>query len=226
MTEPIVSKERTSVLARDPDERFGVPFCYGDFEEAPDLEMLGDALIETCKEFEDIRWAREEGEMAILYRWQKKASKSADRVVSGSLARAAGLVRHLSDSEYVIKIAADINYMATNWQMEALVFHELMHIKINRQVVGKGENIVLVPELKVKAHDLEMFWAEVNRYGLWRRDLEQAQKTFEQAPLFATPQAKPKSENDQVRAPRGRRSTSRGVVSAVITAADRHGLSS
>lgn len=184
MAEPI-EKEKRCVLGVDPNAQFEIPFVFGDFMEAPDLEEIGAALIATCDEFERIRWAMQETELKILYRWRKKAAKQADRYKAGTLQKAGGLVKHLADSEYIVQIAADANRGATNWHMEALVYHELKHIKIEVKLIGSKEDAVPAPDPKVRAHDLEMFLSEVDRYGLWRSDLERALATFQQAPLFA-----------------------------------------
>lgn len=194
-----MSDERRCVTGADPDEPYNVPWFSSEYREAPDLARIGEALIAACDEFEDLRWAMgrseedddgDESAFAILYLWKKKASKTNDRVKLGQLAKAAGKVKHLSESEYIVEIAADASRGMTHWEMEAAVFHELYHIKIERKVLKQRvetEDIKVVPDLKVRAHDLEMFHAEVERYGLWRPDLRRGQTTFAQAPMFGEP---------------------------------------
>lgn len=184
MTATVEAKPKTCITGAAPEDLFKIPFVFGDFQEAPDLKEIGDELIERYDEFERLRWAMRDEGVTILYLWRKKASKNADRVKAGTLQKSAGLIKFLSHSRYVVQIAADANFGATNLQMEALVYHELYHIKMEVKIVGKGEDAVSVPDPKVRAHDLEMFLPEVERYGLWRGDLIRAQKTFEQAPLF------------------------------------------
>lgn len=192
-------KTKVCVTGADPDEPFDIPLFAGDFADAPELEPIGAALIATCEEFALLKWALEEGRHRICYVWKKKAGKNADRAKAGTLAKASGLIKHLSESAYVVTIARDANYGATNWQMEALVYHELRHIRIEKAVVGKGEDAVIVPQFKVRAHDLEMFDSELSRYGLWRQDLKRAKALFEQAPLF-TGAAKPGADASEATA--------------------------
>ncbi len=181
---------RCCVTGVDPDERFDIPFVIDEFQLAPQLAAIGNALIADCEEFERLRWAMASEGLTILYLWRKKAAKSADRYKTGTLGKTSGVTKFLAKSQYVVQIACDANRGATNLHMEALVFHELRHIKIETKLVGKGEEAEAVPDLKVRAHDLEMFDAEVARYGLWRADLERAKRTFEQAPLFEHAPAK------------------------------------
>lgn len=196
MSEPI---ERTCITGVDPAGVFSTPWMRNDFQEAADLEEIGTALIANCPEFTDLKWAtgREVDEdfddgfppIRIAYLWRKKASRSADRFKAGTLGKTGGKIKFLADAHYLVEIAADVNRFMTNWQMEALVYHELMHIKIARKALKRrdeSEETKFVPDLKVRAHDLEMFFAEVERYGLWRSDLQKAQPTFAQAPLFGS----------------------------------------
>ena len=185
MPDPIVKR---CVTGADPDAPFEIPTIFEDFQEASELAEIGRELIATCDEFERIRWAIKETELQILYRWRKKAAKQNDRVKAGTLQKAGGLIRHLSESEYIVQIAADANRGATNWHMEALVYHELRHIKIEVKLIGPKDDPMPVPDPKVRAHDVEMFLSEVERYGLWRGDLGRALTTFQQAPLFADAQ--------------------------------------
>lgn len=170
--------ERTLITGGNPDELYPTPFLSKDFADAPDLAEIGAALIEHLDEFEELRAAMEEKDIAIRYLWRKKAAKQADRVKAGTLGKAGGLVKHFARGEYVVQVAADAAYGKTRWQIEALVMHELLHIKIEMVLKGPKGAKVEVPQLKTRAHDLEMFWAEVERYGLWRRDLEQAEEVF------------------------------------------------
>lgn len=180
---------RTLILGGDPDAPFRIPILSGDFRDAPDLKRIGDALIAACEELEDLKWAIEEDGFTIAYVWKKKASKSADRFVLGAQGKPGGLAKHFATEAkgarvgYTVTLAADANRGQTNWQIEARVFHELYHCKIARKVVGKGEDRRTVPVLKVRGHDLEMFWAERRRYGDWHSALAKGAEVFAQTTL-------------------------------------------
>jgi hypothetical protein len=92
----------------------------------------------------------------------------------GKCQRPSGLLRYFSHSDFVIWFAAnncrDLGF--TNWQMEALIFHELKHAKIEDMVP------VIVP------HDCEVFADEIKRYGLWKSDLHQVAEASAQALLL------------------------------------------
>lgn len=202
--------ERTLILGGDPDAPFPVPaLIFGDFRDAPELKRIGDALIAACDELEDLRWAIEEDDFTIAYVWKKKASKSADKFVAGKNHKSSGMTSHFAKEAkgqrvgYVVALAADANYGQTNYQIEARVFHELYHCKIGRKTVGKGEDKQTVPVLKVRGHDLEMFWAERQRYGDWHSALEKGREVFAQTRL-------PIERKDSVKKARKNRSAANG----------------
>lgn len=180
-------QERTEVrrliTGGDPDAPYPVPWLTTDFREASDLRAIGEALIAECEEFAELRWAIEETGFEIRYYWRKKAAPHNDRKKAGTLSKAGGLLKHALAAPYVVQIACDANLLSTAYAIEALVFHELMHIDIERKLKGKGEDKEEVPVLKVKSHDLEMFDAEVIRYGLWRYDMVRSQPVIAQASL-------------------------------------------
>jgi hypothetical protein len=186
-TEPTV--ERVLVTGGDPDAPFNVPILFSDFRDAPELARIGNALIQSCEEFDDLKWAIEEDGFKIAYVWKKKASKSADKFVAGKQGKPGGLAKHFATEAkgatvgYTVVLAADANYGQTNWQIEARVFHELYHCLIGRKTKGKGDDKVTVPVLKVRGHDLEMFWAEKQRYGDWHSALKKGSEVFAQSKL-------------------------------------------
>lgn len=186
--------ERSLITGGDPDAPFRVPFgMRDDFVDAPDLKRIGDALIAECEELEDLKWAIEEDGFTIAYVWKRKASKSADKFVAGKNTKASGLAKHFAAEAngasvgYVVALASDANFGATAYQIEARVFHELYHCLIGRKTKGRGEDKVTVPVLKVRGHDLEMFWAERQRYGDWYPALKKGREVFAQSRLAMAP---------------------------------------
>lgn len=167
------------ITGGDPDERFPVPFIADEFQEAPELDKIASALIERCHDFTDLFIAVERSGIEVRCRWRKKAARNADRFRVGTLQKTSGLLKHYSEAHYLIVVAVDATMGFTRRQMEALIYHELCHINIQFHTDDDtGETMV---ELKTHAHEVEMFHAEVKRYGLWRGDLKQASETFRQA---------------------------------------------
>lgn len=158
--EPSRSLFRRLVLGGEPSDKFGVPSeadfdrVGQDFIPAQGCEKIAQKLIETLKRFEPLR------ECAITYLWKRKGATS-PRMVLGKCQRLAGLLKYYAGAEFVIWFSANNCTYAnlTNWQMEALIFHELCHATM------EGSQAVLVP------HDLEVFADEISRYGPWKDDI-------------------------------------------------------
>lgn len=182
-TDEQTTKQRTLITGGDPDEPYDIPFFTDDFCEAPDLEVIGQALIKELEEFADIVWAIEEGALVISWVWKKKGAKADGKIRTGALAKTGGMVKHFSGASYVIGLSADANRIRTCYQIEAEIYHQLTHIRIEKKWVGKGEDKVMVPVLQKRSHDFEFFASEVARYGYWRSELKQAAKAFAQLGL-------------------------------------------
>lgn len=152
---------RTLILGGDPDERFNVPAepdfdaQGGEFIEAQGCEKIGEALIQSRDSFASLRDAH------VLYLWKRKGTTK-PKMVLGRCNRPSGLLGYYSQADFIIWFAANNcrDNGITRWQMEALIFHELKHAKMEDGVA------VLVP------HDCEVFAEEIDRYGLWKRDLQ------------------------------------------------------
>lgn len=121
--------------------------------------------------------------LKVVYLWKKTGGTSKGRGVYGKTAKASGLVKHFSESAtFVIWLAADHCRGAgyDERQLEALLFHELCHTTVSAgdEETGRGGGPTLVP------HDVEMFAAEVEVYGLWAAELRDIAPAFRQAGLF------------------------------------------
>jgi len=143
-----------------PDERFDVPGVelfesQGEFVEAQGCEKIGEALIQTLDCFATLRDAK------IVYLWKRKAANK-PKLKMGRCNRPSGLLRHFSQADFVIWFAANNcrDVAMTRWQMEALIFHELKHARMEDGAA------VTVP------HDWEGFAEEIERYGFWKRDIK------------------------------------------------------
>ena len=118
-------------------------------------------------------------------------TRSSSEIVKASIARQFGAalvggVRHVAYArrlgiprasiftgyDAVVEIAADFTRHLAAYQLEATVYHELLHLDTN----DKG-NLVTVK------HDFEGFYAEIDEYGEWRDALNYAGQRFEQLTL-------------------------------------------
>jgi len=144
-----------------------------DYAAAPDVERLADALIAACPELRFLQ------EVVIRYVWRRKAQTSQGRQVLGTCKPLTGLPKFaLGGGEFIVVLNAEgcRDAHLTAWQQEALIFHELCHIA----PADPGDPAARPTGC---AHDAELFFAEVRRYGAWQRDLTRAAETFAQIPL-------------------------------------------
>ena len=143
-----------------------------DFIIAPEVAGIGRKLIRTYdEEFHRIAFAE------IGYFWKKKGGKTAGKRKLGQCQKPTGLLRHFSEMDFIVWIAADHCRFINYYQITALVFHELKHAGYN------PEN----DEYEIKTHDFEGFNSEIEIFGAWKSDIAAMQKAFagaEQPKLF------------------------------------------
>lgn len=175
----------SGVVSDKPNARAFVPFDGSflgddDFLKAPELQQIAEHLIATCGELDHLDGA------PIRYRWKRKGGKSNGADVHGKCTRMSGALRHFSGAEFLIWIAADHVREAgyTNLQLEALMFHELLHIELR---VNDDETSPDYGEerLVIRAHDAEVFLGELQRYGAWRSDHQALQEQYRQLSIAA-----------------------------------------
>lgn len=128
----------------------------GEFAPAPDIERIAARLIlrhqmtphNTCN---------------IVYLWKDKGGKSHGSAVYGKATKPSGLLRHFSECDFVIWLAADHlrECGATVREVEAVVYHELRHI-------ASDEN----DDPCLTGHEYAGFLAELKEYGTTVRDLK------------------------------------------------------
>jgi hypothetical protein len=185
--EEIEEAARTAVvgtLRKEADElesgaRFKIPFGTGfysqEFLPAPSIAKIGAKLIDKWPELDALE------DLTIKYEW-KKGGTQGEKATLGKCTKVSGLAQYYSDADFVIWIAADNcrDMEITDAQVEALVYHELKHISVEEDE-QTGE-----PILAVRPHDVEMFYDEIIRYGLWKDDLKGADEVFAQGRLDLT----------------------------------------
>jgi hypothetical protein len=176
-TMPEPAGGRNLVIDGNPDDPAWVP-SEGDFEAADDeflsdnhLERVGKALIAS-------RMGINTGHARVIYRWKEKGGASNGKNVLGKCVKLSGPAKHFGNAEYLVWLAADHCRVLglTEWELEALLFHELMHVE-------EGEDDEGNPTYKVRGHDAELFVAEFRHYGLWRPELERVSEAVKQIPL-------------------------------------------
>lgn len=143
----------------------------GEFVKAKDLEAIAVRLIDHHEvRFEHLH------KMRVAYLWKRAGGEQQGKARFGHTKKSAGLLRFFSGTDFVIWLAADHlrtlnpgDRPATFWQVEGMVYHELMHIGIDNK-----ENPVL------RGHDWQGFAEEIRRYGPWNEDAEMIRVAFKQ----------------------------------------------
>lgn len=174
----MVTKERRALITGgDPDEVFLAPpveqfeMEEDEFVDAPDITRIGSALISAYEATFGHLQSRE-----IAWLWKRKGGASGGKATLGKCQKPTGLLRHFAGADFVIWLAADHcrDHRLTAHQVEALVYHELLHAGED-----EGGKPVILP------HDFTGFLREVREYGAWKPDLSNAAHSFGQMPLFA-----------------------------------------
>jgi hypothetical protein len=111
-------------------------------------------------------------ELNIGVVFRSEPSMSGGKTVIAKVTKVTPLMKQFADFDFVIWVSK------SNWdnleakQCEALIDHELCHIRMNED-----------EEATVVGHDFEEFRVIVERWGLWNLDLVKAGETIEKAEL-------------------------------------------
>lgn len=170
--------QRRLVTGGDPDAMYPVPSAdqfvneLGDpceYLHAGDLEAIANALLrDETPELTGARLAR------VRYLWRREGGSSHGRRRLGRCQRASGLLQYWADCDFIIWLAADHlrECNATAYQVESLVYHELLHISTDE--TGRPS---------VRGHDWEGFVTEILRYGLCWPDVRRVGEAVQQLRL-------------------------------------------
>lgn len=166
--------DRRLITGGDPDEPAQPPNADTfkvegkEFLPAPDIEEIAEALISH----HGFPWATEVG---MSYFWKDKGGTSQGKAVLGKCVKLSGLAKVGIGGDFAIWLAADTarDVRLTAWQMEAAIYHELLHVGWSTESDTPG----VVP------HEFQGFLAELREYGAWHEDL--ASMTATQLPLFS-----------------------------------------
>jgi hypothetical protein len=164
---PLTDRNMDGALYPVPEDK---AFLSGDWRDGGDIAGIALELIAKHPAlFADA------ARFAIDYRWTRKGGNEGHKVKLGMCVRVSGLTKAFAPHlDFVIWLAADNCREGefTYFQIEALIFHELLHIGSS----DKGKPAI-VP------HDLEAFTREVREYGLWKTDVERMGEAFRQLAL-------------------------------------------
>jgi hypothetical protein len=181
-TDGEADEARVLVTDGDPDARAPIPGGHRfqgrdgrqkDFTEGRDIQDIADALIEHRECFAFL------SDVIIRYRWRRKAQVKAGRMTLGYCQKLSGQLRdEMQGGDFQIVLNAENcrDLGLTNWQIEALVAHELMHIAPPDPDDPESQPSIV-------GHDAELFSAEIDQYGLWKLDLRRVAPSFVQAKI-------------------------------------------
>lgn len=161
-----MKKTKKLLSGGDPEEPFAIPVAHEFGDEdwlfAERIAPIAEELIANYPCFQGLE------RLSIVYLWKRKGPEKPRRLL-GKCQRPTGLLHYFCKADFVIWLAANNCQGLTAWQIEALVFHELKHAGLD------DDGPVLVP------HDWEGFAEEIERYGLWKRDIEPIAKASAKA---------------------------------------------
>lgn len=159
----------------DPDTvytRIPVPDAFeeqgADFLRAKDIEAIASLLIDHYEgQFAHLR------KLAIAYAWKRAGGSKHGSATLGKTVKSSGLTKCFSETDFVIWLGADNlrDMEATFWQVEAIVYHELNHIRVEDDKPA------------LRGHDFEGFTKEIEEYGAWSESREMMRVAFGQLPL-------------------------------------------
>jgi hypothetical protein len=92
----------------------------------------------------------------------------------GECGRATGRWKYLTDMDYIVEIWKQAWDALSETQKEALVYHELRHVK--KTIKETDDDVVIRWGLRKHTH--ELFVDEISHFGTWNRGLLELQSMF------------------------------------------------
>lgn len=111
---------------------------------------IGEMLIANYDEFKDIR----EAEITIVYLASEQAKKQKGKLVFGQCEKIADKYKWGIPADFTITVFEPNIEGFTPEQVEALIFHELLHVGVEDD------------RLFIRPHDIEDFSAVLKKYGV------------------------------------------------------------
>ena len=169
--------ENAPAMPYGTDQTFPIPELGQAFAGGQDLRNVAERLLARDEQIiSDLNWNLKG--TSIRYEWKQKGGTSRGKPLLANITRLGGLARYYGRSEFTVWVAADhAREMKPSYRdMEAILFHELM--KVDKRVSEDDEITYQVRNPTIMA-----FPEEVELFGLWREELEEARATFEQLGL-------------------------------------------
>ena len=161
---------------QDPDAKPKPIFT--DYIDAPEVRAIGDRLIQSGP-----LGSLDDGKLVVDYRWKRKGGTSQGAARYAMCQKLSGAAKHYaSGAQFMVWLAADHNADRDERQIEALIFHELQHIDC---IETEDEDLEGNPIIayKIRAHDVELFFADLEQYGAWSDHLQHLERVVKQLPL-------------------------------------------
>lgn len=156
----------------------GVPI-FTDFLPAPELREIADRLIRHGGAVSRL----DDGQLRIDYRWKHRGGNSAGRANIGKCVKLSGAAKHYAEgAHFLIWLAADHCEVEgfDERQIEALLFHELLQIEPEEREDRFGNPITVYHKVWM---DFDGFFAELEHYGPWNRNLQRLEEVVRQLAL-------------------------------------------
>ena len=125
--------------------------------ESPYLEKLAMEIIEAR-----FKWPK----MPIIKFLFLKTMKSN---YNAKCSKAGGKWKYLTNADYVIEVWEDSWENMDDYVREALLYHELLHIRPVERL-NRDTNVVEIV-WRIASHDVEEFLLTVQEYGIWNQSL-------------------------------------------------------
>lgn len=124
-----------------------------EYQDAPEVESIARSLYGEFPDWHDVP------EIKYLFKVSEKSSFAAQ------IHKPAGIWSFLTDKNYVMEVWAECWEDFSMKQREALIFHELKHIKCKERDDGELTWVLV-------DHDCEEFVDVIRRYGAWNKVLQ------------------------------------------------------
>ena len=159
------------VTGRDPDAPATIPTFDSAYYNGDSIFEIADALIQ---QHDELRWITEGG-YRVVYFWKGKGGTSKGKPVLGRAGMASGIAGHLTQGTFHVVMSADHCRELTNLELEAAIYHQLLHLEERETEDSEGE---VTQSPAIRPHDFEGFRSELDRYGFWNQDIRGAAHSF------------------------------------------------
>jgi hypothetical protein len=137
------------------------------YSEAPEVAQLAETVIDELGPdyLPDVY-----GQPIQIHYLFKNSKKSQ---YLGKCSKATGKWKHMVGKDFIIECWSPWWNSASDNEKQALLYHELRHIKLEEKEDESG-NIEI--NWKIRKHFVEMFTEEISLFGMWRPEIEEVVK--------------------------------------------------